>query len=74
MLKKPVDSPANGTIYTISVGIPDSHTNMPDEPYAAIRYPKGNYYQHITINGKTLTYTCYGSDGQVKDELKIEKK
>lgn len=71
---KPVDSPAKGTVYTISVGIPGTHENMPPEDYAVSRYPKGNYYQHITINGKTMVYTCYNPDGQVKDELRIDKK
>lgn len=71
--EKPVDSPAKGTIYTISVGLPDQHENMPDEQYAAVRYPKGNYYQHLTINGKKLVYSCYGPDGQVKDQATIQK-
>ncbi|OIN61233.1 metallophosphoesterase [Arsenicibacter rosenii] len=70
---KPVDSPAKGTIYTISVGIPGNHNNMPAEDYAVSRYPKGNYYQHITIKGKKMIYTCYDPDGQVKDQLSIRK-
>ena len=71
--EKPVDSPAKGTIYTISVGIPGHHEHMPPEEYAVLRYPKGNYYQHIAIKGKTMVYTCYDPEGQVKDQLQISK-
>ena len=71
--EKPVDSAAKGTIYTISVGIPSRHDHMLPEDYAVIRDPQGLVYQHIRIKGKTMYYTCYDKDGQVKDSLRLEK-
>lgn len=71
--EKPVESPANGTIYTISVGIPSRHDHMLPEAYAVIRDPSGLVYQHIRIDGKTMYYTCYDSQGTIKDELKLTK-
>lgn len=71
--EKPVSSSAKGTIYTISIGIPSHHENWPDEPYAQVRYNDGPFYQHLKINGKTLVYTVYDKNGQVKDALTIKK-
>ncbi|MFC5408838.1 fibronectin type III domain-containing protein [Larkinella bovis] len=71
--EKPVSSPAQGTIYTISIGIPSDHKVWPDADYAQIRYKNGPFYQHMKIDGKTLVYTVYDKDGQVKDALKITK-
>ncbi|GAB3257661.1 hypothetical protein GCM10027347_20320 [Larkinella harenae] len=71
--EKPVSSPAQGTIYTISIGIPSDHEHWPDADYAVLRYKNGPFYQHMNIDGKTLTYTVYNKDGQVKDTLKISK-
>ncbi|WP_338871314.1 metallophosphoesterase family protein [Spirosoma sp. SC4-14] len=71
--EKPVVSPAKGTIYTISIGIPSEHEMWPDEAYAQVRYKNGPFYQHMKIDGKTLIYKVYDKEGVVKDELKIEK-
>lgn len=70
---KPVALPAQGTIYTISIGIPSEHDVWPDEAYAQVRYKNGPFYQYMHIDGKKLTYTVYDKDGQVKDELKLVK-
>lgn len=71
--EKPVASPAKGTIYTISIGIPSEHEMWPDEAYAQVRYKNGPFYQHMKIDGKTLIYKVYDKEGVVNDELKIEK-
>ncbi|GAB3898995.1 hypothetical protein GCM10028803_19370 [Larkinella knui] len=71
--EKPVSSPAQGTIYTISIGIPSEHKVWPDADYAVVRYKNGPLYQHLKIDGKTLVYTCFDQDGKVKDELTIKK-
>ncbi|RRB07599.1 purple acid phosphatase family protein [Larkinella rosea] len=71
--EKPVSSPAQGTIYTISIGIPSEHEVWPDEKYAVIRHKNGPLYQHLKIDGKTLVYKSFDKDGKVKDELKIVK-
>jgi hypothetical protein len=71
--EKPVSSPAQGTIYTISIGIPSDHEIWPDENYAVIRHKNGPLYQHLKMEGKTLTYKSFDKNGNVKDELKIVK-
>lgn len=71
--EKPVSSPAKGTIYTISIGIPSDHKFWPDADYAQIRYKNGPFYQHMKIDGKTLVYTVYDQEGKVRDTLKIVK-
>ncbi len=71
--EKPVLSPAQGTIYTISISIPSQHKNWPDEPYAAARFQSGPVYQHLRIDKDELTYRCLDVNGKVKDELKIVK-
>lgn len=71
--EKPVDSPAKGTIYTISISLPSHHKNWPEEPYAAARFQSGPVYQHIRIDKNELTYRCLDESGKVKDELTIVK-
>jgi hypothetical protein len=71
--KKPVASPAEGTLYTMSISIPGKQDDWPAEDYAVVRYPDGPLYQHITIRGNKLFYKCFDPEGKVKDELVIEK-
>ena len=70
---KAVASPANGTIYTISISIPGKQEEWPAEDYAVVRYPDGPLYQHISMSGSKLIYRCLDPEGNVKDELVIEK-
>ncbi|WP_232074263.1 purple acid phosphatase family protein [Spirosoma aureum] len=49
---KSVASSAQGTIYTISIGIPSEHSIWPDEACAALRYKSGPFYQLIDIQEK----------------------
>ena len=71
--KKAVSDPSKGTIYTMSISIPGKQEEWPEEDYAVVRYPDGPLYQHISINGNTLSYKCYDPEGKVKDELIIKK-
>jgi acid phosphatase type 7 len=68
-----VDTFADGTVYTISIGIDSRHDEMGEEPYAEVRYGNGPYYQHMEINDKVLTYTAYNKAGEIKDNLVISK-
>jgi hypothetical protein len=70
---KAVASPAEGTIYTMSISIPGKQERWPDEEYAVKRYKDGPLYQHIAIKGNTLSYKCFDPEGNLKDELTIQK-
>ncbi len=71
--EKPVPDPAQGTIYTVSISIPAEHEEWPDEDYAVIRRKSGPLYQHISIDGNTMTYRSLDSAGVVFDQLIIVK-
>jgi len=68
-----VSSFADGTVYTISIGIGSNHQNMTEEPYAEVRYGQGQYYQLISIDNNELRYTAFDASGSVKDQLLITK-
>ena len=69
-----VDSPAEGTIYIISV----SGTKMyeqKDHDYIEVGFTNVATYQllDIQIDGNKLTYTSYDIEGEVRDTFVIEK-
>jgi hypothetical protein len=70
---KVVDSFAKGTVYAISISIPNKHNSMIAEPYAVKQYDEGYFYQRMEIDGKVLKYTTVDSNGSVKDEFVIRK-
>ena len=70
---KIVATPAEGTIYTMSISIPGKQEEWPKEDYAVVRYPDGPLYQHISIKGNTLSFKCYDPEGNVKDQFEIKK-
>ena len=70
---KPVESPADGTIYTICIGIPGRTHSLPDAEWVAKRIVGPAVYPRVTIDGNRLTYRAYGKDGEILDELVIEK-
>lgn len=80
MRSKPMHSGAvvpefdNGTVYAISISIPSRHDSMTPEPYAAVQYDSGYFYQHMEIEGNTLRYKAIDSQGNLKDEFVINKK
>lgn len=71
--EKPVDSPAKGTIYTMSISIEGKQEAWPDEDYAVVRYQGGPLYQYIKIDGNKLEYKCLDPEGNIKDKLVIVK-
>lgn len=70
---KVVDSFAKGTVYAISISIPNRHHSMVAEPYAVKQYDEGYFYQRMEIDGKVLKYTTVDSNGSIKDEFVIRK-
>ena len=68
-----IDDPTNGTIYVVSCGVPCNHHDITEEPYAAVRDTKSQYYQYVQIEGNTLTYQCINGEGMKIDAFKITK-
>ncbi len=71
--EKVVGSPAEGTIYVISVGIPGNHKHIPPQYYSESVDKKGWRYQYIEIDDHTLRYQSLDVDGNVKDSMIIKK-
>jgi len=70
---KVVDSYNDGTAYIISIGIPSRSRDIGEEPYSAVRYGEGQYYQYIKINGNELSYIAVDANGNVADSFNIKK-
>jgi len=68
-----VESFADGTAYIVSIGIPYGPTPIGHEPYAAVTKEEGQFYQHIKIDGNTLTYKAIDSHDQEIDNFSITK-
>ena len=68
-----VDSYNNGTAYIISIGIPSRTREASEEPYAAVRYIYGQYYQVVKIDNKKLVYKAINSEGEIADSFEINK-
>ena len=71
--QRPVASPAEGTIYTISIAQSARTYPMPKAAYVDERFNGVAVYQKLDIDGNRLTYRAYDIDGQVRDELIIQK-
>ena len=67
------DSYKKGTVYLISIAIPSHHENMIAEPYAAVRFADGQYYQYLKVEGNKFTYTALNADNKVVDSFTIKK-
>ena len=70
---KVVDSHSEGTTYIISIAIPARHNDIGEEPYAAVRYKEGQFFQHFKIEGNELKYTAFDFDENIVDTFKIQK-
>jgi hypothetical protein len=70
---KPVSSPADGTIYLISSGVPNRERPAKLPGFAEKFMTGGPWYQKFDINGNRLVYRAYDMDGKVRDELVIQK-
>lgn len=68
-----VASPAEGTIYIVSLGTTDRKP-FRQLPQNAEKYLNGGpWYQKFAISGRKLVYQAYDVNGKVCDELTIEK-
>lgn len=67
------DSYKKGTVYVISIGIPSHHENIGEEPYAAVRYGEGQFYQYLKVEGNKLTFKTFDAEGKVADSFIIKK-
>lgn len=67
-------SPADGTIYLITVAVPGRTRTLPKPDYAAVVELSGlPLYQMFTINGNRLVTRSCDLEGNIRDELVIEK-
>jgi len=71
---KRVDSPAEGTIYIVSVSGTKFYDQV-DRDYSEVAFPNVMTYQTIGIatNPDRLSYRAFDGDGNVRDEFVIEK-
>jgi len=70
---KPVQSPADGTIYTICIGIRGRTYDLPDGDWVAKRRIGPAAYPVVKINGNKLSYRVYDGGGELVDKLVIRK-
>ena len=68
-----VDSPADGTIYIISVGLPGRERPRVMPGFVEKYMSGGPWYQKIDIDGSRLVFRAYDADGKVCDELVVDK-
>ncbi len=64
---------AEGTIYLMSVGTKGKNEDGLVEPHAAKVIKTGYLYQHVRIDGNTLSHTCLDRSGQVLDYFERRK-
>ena len=71
---KRMDSPADGTIYLISVAVPERARPGIKPDYAEVLDLSGvPTCTAFTIDGNRLTMRAYAADGSVRDSFMIEK-
>ncbi len=68
-----VSTPHEGTIYVISIAIPTTHREIPDEPYAVTRNTDGHLYQYVEIDGNQLSFTTLNAENKIIDSFYIKK-
>lgn len=66
-------SPADGTIYWISIGTTGKNEDIPREPYAEVQFPASHLYQYITIDDKELRAETINLEGEQVDQFSISK-
>lgn len=71
--EKPVESPAEGTIYVISIGIEDSDQPRSVPEFAVNAFGGIGLYQTMQIDGNRLTFRALDKNDKVHDELVIQK-
>jgi len=69
-----VGSPAEGTVYLVTVSVPSRPGTMSKPDYAAVaEHPGLPLYQVFKINGKRLVTQSCDLDGKTRDEFVVEK-
>jgi acid phosphatase type 7 len=71
--QQPVASPADGTIYLISIGVPNRVGNFPPSPWVDVRFGGEMLYQTFDIDDDKLVIRARNIDGEIRDELVIKK-
>ena len=70
---QPAALPALGTIYVISIAVPNREEEMPPREYVEVRFGGEMLYQTFEIDGGRLLYRAWNLAGEIRDELVIEK-
>jgi len=65
--------PSQGTVYIISIGIPNKKFDMPARNFIAKGFGGEMLYQTFEIDGGQLVYKTFNLDGDLRDELTIIK-
>jgi acid phosphatase type 7 len=69
-----VNSPAEGTVYMVTVAVPSRAHTLPKPNYAAVAEHSGlPLYQIFEVNGNRLVTRSCDLDGKMRDELVVEK-
>jgi predicted phosphodiesterase len=70
--EKPVSSTFEGTVYLVSIAIPDNDPQV-KLPFAEAQVSGEMLYQKVKISGNKLEYKAMNFDGLVRDQLVITK-
>jgi len=71
--QKVVSKPSDGTIYVISIGIPNHEPEMQKMDFVEKGYSGEGLYQTIDIDEKKLIYRTYNLEGKIIDKMIINK-
>jgi predicted phosphodiesterase len=69
----PRETPADGTIHVLSIGIPNRKFDLPPAEYAAVQFTGPGLYQTFKVDGPKLTFEAWDQDGDLRDSFTIEK-
>jgi acid phosphatase type 7 len=70
--ESPVSSPSSGTVYLISIAIPDNDTQV-KLSFADSQVSGEMLYQTVKVNGNNLEYKAMNIYGVVRDQMIIKK-
>jgi acid phosphatase type 7 len=68
-----MDTPAEGTIYNISIGIPNRSRPESGADYVAKSLSGVGLYQTIDIDGNKMQFRAWDAEGKLWDELVVSK-
>ncbi|SHN24686.1 Calcineurin-like phosphoesterase [Cyclobacterium lianum] len=67
------NSPAEGTIYWISIGTTGKNKDIAREPYAEVQFPGEHLYQYVSIDGNQMNAVTIDLEGNTRDQFTIHK-